>query len=276
MLDIYLTKTAQLADVVLPGSASWCESDGTVTNSERRVQRVRKALDPPGNARDDIDILLDIAARLGHHWHYDDHEQIWDELRRLSPMHAGMSWPRLDELGGIQWPCYSEDRLEPSYLHGRLWADDPAERGRLAPFSVVHDDPPVEALDDEYPLRLTTGRRLDSYNTGVQSGGFRSPNRVGETIDISPEDASLGCASSMVSAVAIVVAARRHRGARPHRPGAAAGAGVHDDALPRRDRRQHHHDRRHRPEGRHRRVQGLRGPDRQAIHADVALAAAGD
>lgn len=187
--DIYLTKTAQLADVVLPGSASWCESNGTVTNSERRVQRVRQALDPPGNARDDIQILLDIARHLGHDWRYDSHEDIWDELRRLSPMHAGMKWSRLDEFGGIQWPCFTEDTLEPPFLHGRLWADDPAERGRAAPFSVVIDDPPVEALTDAYPLRLTTGRRLDSYNTGVQSGGYKSPNRRGETIDISPEDA---------------------------------------------------------------------------------------
>lgn len=199
VLDIYLTKTAELADVVLPGSASWCESDGTVTNSERRVQRVRKAVDPPGEARDDIDILLALAARLGHDWRYDDHEQIWNELRRLSPMHAGMSWRRLDELGGIQWPCYSEDTLEPPYLHGRLWADDPAERGRPAPFSVVVDEPPVEGLDDDYPLRLTTGRRLDSYNTGVQSGGYRSPNRLGETLDVSPEDAeALGIADGEI------------------------------------------------------------------------------
>ena len=189
VLDIYLTKTAELADVVLPGSASWCESDGTVTNSERRVQRVRKALDPPGEARDDIDILLDLAARLGSEWQYDDHEQIWDELRRLSPMHTGMSWSRLDELGGIQWPCPSDDSIEPPFLHGRLWADDPAALGRPAPFSVVHDSPPVESLSNDFPLRLTTGRRLDSYNTGVQSGGYRSPNRLGETIDISPEDA---------------------------------------------------------------------------------------
>ena len=189
VLDIHLTKTAQLADVVLPGSASWCESNGTVTNSERRVQRVRKALEPPGEARDDISILLDIAARLGHDWCYDDHEQIWDELRRLSPMHAGMSWSRLEELGGIQWPCFTEDTLEPPYLHSRLWAEDPADRGRLAPFSVVVDDPPVEQLSDDFPLRLTTGRRLDSYNTGVQSGGFDSPIRLGETIDVSPEDA---------------------------------------------------------------------------------------
>ena len=93
VLDIYLTKTAQLADVVLPGSASWCEADGTVTNSERRVQRVRKAIDPPGDAHDDIRILLDVAARLGHHWHYDSHEDVWNELRSLSPMHAGMRPP---------------------------------------------------------------------------------------------------------------------------------------------------------------------------------------
>ena len=199
VVDIYRTRTAELADVVLPGSASWCESDGTVTNSERRVQRVRKALDPPGAARDDIDILLDLAGRLGHRWRYADHEEIWNELRGLSPMHAGMSWARLDELGGIQWPCYSDDTLEPPYLHGRLWADDPAERGRAAPFSVVEHDPPVDQLDDEYPLRLTTGRRLDSYNTGVQSGGFRSPGRLGETVDVSPGDAArLGVADGEI------------------------------------------------------------------------------
>jgi len=190
VLDIHLTKTAELADVVLPGSASWCESEGTVTNSERRVQRVRKALDPPGDARDDIEILLEIARLLGHDWSYASHEEIWDELRRLSPMHAGMSWTRLEELGGIQWPCPSEETLEPPFLHGRLWAENPGERGRRAPFSVVLDAPPAEPLMDEYPLRLTTGRRLDSYNTGVQSSGFQSPNRLGETVDVSPEDAT--------------------------------------------------------------------------------------
>jgi predicted molibdopterin-dependent oxidoreductase YjgC len=191
VLDIHRTKTAELADVVLPGSASWCESDGTVTNSERRVQRVRKALDPPGAARDDIDILLDLGRRLGHDWQYDTHEDIWNELRRLSPMHAGMSWERLETLGGIQWPCFTDDTLEPPFLHGRLWADDPAERGRPAPFSVVAHEPPAEPTTEAFPLRLTTGRRLDSYNTGVQSGGYRSPNRVGETIDVSPADARL-------------------------------------------------------------------------------------
>lgn len=231
VLDIHLTKTAELADVVLPGSASWCESNGTVTNSERRVQRVRKALDPPGEARDDVWILLALAARLGHEWRYGDdaddasgpdHEQVWDELRRLSPMHAGMSWARLGELGGIQWPCFSEDTLEPPYLHGRLWAEDPAARGRPAPFSVVIDEPPVEALDAEYPLRLTTGRRLDSYNTGVQSGGYRSPSRLGETIDVSPEDADrLGVTTGEV----VRVSSRRGTVEAPVRldPGLRAG-----------------------------------------------------
>jgi predicted molibdopterin-dependent oxidoreductase YjgC len=192
--DIFLTKTAQLATVVLPGSASWCESEGTVTNSERRVQRCRKALDPPAGARDDIEIILDICRRLGKEFHYGEGprqiaESVWNEIRSLSPMHAGMSYQRIEDLGGIQWPCPSETELEPSYLHHRLWADDPADRGHLAPFSVVIDDPPVDTLSDEFPLRLTTGRRLDSYNTGVQSGGFQSPLRWGESIDVSPEDA---------------------------------------------------------------------------------------
>jgi formate dehydrogenase major subunit len=187
--DIFLTKTAELADVVLPGSASWCEADGTVTNSERRVQRVRKAITPPGNAHDDIQILLDLAALMGHTWKYESSEQVWNELRSLSPMHFGMTYSRLADLGGIQWPCFSEDALEPSYLHGRLWAEKLEDRGRLAPFSVVIDSPPVEETTPEFPLRLTTGRRLDSYNTGVQSGGFESPLRMAETVDLSPEDA---------------------------------------------------------------------------------------
>jgi predicted molibdopterin-dependent oxidoreductase YjgC len=188
--DIFLTKTGQLADVVLPASAAWCEGEGTVTNSERRVQRVRKALEPPDGARDDIEIILDIARRLGRDWHYGNAEAAWEELRTLSPMHAGMSYPRLEELGGIQWPCPSNDSLEPSYLHGRLWADDPGRRGRRAPFSVVSHELPVDELNEEYPIRLTTGRLLDSYNTGVQSGGFRSPLRRVPTLDLSPEDAA--------------------------------------------------------------------------------------
>ncbi len=195
--DIFLTKTAQLAHVVLPAAASWCETEGTFVNSERRVQRVRKALEPPEGARNDIDIMCAIAARLGHDLGYRgaDAERIWDEVRSLASLFAGMSYRRLEELGGIQWPCFSEDRLEPPYLHGRLWEDDPAKRGTPAWFQVTLHRPPADALSEEYPIRLTTGRRLDSYNTGVQSRGFASPLRLAECIDLSPEDAAqLGAA----------------------------------------------------------------------------------
>ena len=185
--DMLFTKTAELADILLPATASWCEAEGSVTSSERRVQRVRKALDPPGQARDDIWILSELAARLGFDWGHPGSEQAWDELRALSPMHRGMAWGRLEELGGIQWPCPSEDHPGSPFLHARLWAD-PLE-GPPAPFSVVEHDPPVEALDAEFPIRLTTGRRLESYNTGVQSGLYRSPLHRGESIDLSPEDA---------------------------------------------------------------------------------------
>jgi len=185
--DIFLTKTGELADVVFPASASWCESEGTVTSSERRVQRCRKALAPPGEARDDVTILCDLARRLGHDWPPYTPQQVWDECRSLSPWHAGMSYARLEQLGGLQWPCYDDDHPGEQFLHARLW-EEPL-RGERAAFAVVEHDPPVEALDDAYPIRLTTGRRLDSFNTGVQSGGYSSPMRRGETLDISREDA---------------------------------------------------------------------------------------
>lgn len=187
--DIFLTKTGELADVVFPASASWCESEGTVTSSERRVQRCRKALETPGEARDDVAIFCELARRLGSDWPDYTPEQAWDECRALSPWHAGMSYARLEALGGIPWPCYDEQHPGERFLHARLW-ENPI-RGEPAPFAVVAHDPPVEALDDEYPLRLTTGRRLDSFNTGVQTGGYASPLRHGETLDISPQDAAL-------------------------------------------------------------------------------------
>ncbi|GGO36523.1 molybdopterin oxidoreductase family protein [Streptomyces lasiicapitis] len=187
--DIFLTRTAELADVVLPATAAWAETDGTTTNSERRVQRVRAALAPPGEAREDIDIICEVAARLGHDWKFADAETVWNELRSLSPDHFGMTYDRLEEHHGLQWPCPDTERLPSSFLHGRLWETDPALRGRRAPFGLVKDDPPVDLTDESFPLRLTTGRRLDSYNTGVQSGSFASPLRRGEYVELCPEDA---------------------------------------------------------------------------------------
>jgi formate dehydrogenase major subunit len=185
--DLFLTKTAELADVVLPASAAWAEAEGTVTNSERRVQRVRKALDPPGDARDDLWIIYELARRMGYDPGSDAAEDVWNEVRSLSPAHAGMTYERLEELGGIQWPCYDEEHPGELFLHSRLW-EDPLP-GRRVPFLPTEHDPPVDKLTDEYPIRLTTGRRLDSYNTGVQTAGYTSPLRRGESLDISPEDA---------------------------------------------------------------------------------------
>ena len=187
--DIFMTRTAEMADVVLPAANSAFESEGTVTNSERRVQRVRKALDPPGRAQDDVWIIAQLAKRLGIDWGDLTPFDAWEELRTLSPMHAGMSWQRLDDLGGIQWPCPSEDHPGTKFLHARLWEEDPEKRGPAAPFSVTPFEPPVDELTEEFPLRLTTGRRLDSYNTGVQTSGYTSPLRRGESIDVSQSDA---------------------------------------------------------------------------------------
>ena len=184
--DIFLTQTAELAHVVLPAAAGWAESEGTVTNSERRVQRVRRALEPPAGARDDIEIICDLARRLGFDWGHPTAEEVWDECRSLSPMHAGMAYSRLDEMGGIQWPCPDESHPGTQFLHARLWKN-PVE-GRRAPFHAVENDPPVDKLTKEFPIRLTTGRRLDSFNTGVQTGEYTSPLRRGEELCIAPED----------------------------------------------------------------------------------------
>jgi predicted molibdopterin-dependent oxidoreductase YjgC len=184
--DLFYTRTAELADVVLPAAAGVLETDGTVTSSERRVQRIRRTVAPPDGVRDDVAIIFDLARRLGHDWGTPDAESIWNELRTLSPMHAGMSYRRLDEMGGIQWPCYDESHPGEMFLHGRLW-NEPLI-GPRAPFHIVEFEPPVDRLDEAYPIRLTTGRRLDDYNTGVQTRHYSSPLRREESLQLSPED----------------------------------------------------------------------------------------
>lgn len=217
--DIFLTKTAQFADVVLPASASWAETDGTVTSSERRTQRVRKALEPPGQAKADIEILPLLAQRMGFEWQVRSAEEVWEEIRSVSPMHAGMSYARLEESGGIQWPCPTEDHPGTLFLHGWLW-EDPLPR-KPAPFTPTEFAPPLEELTDEYPMRLTTGRRLESYNTGVQSDGYSSPKRLGGVIELAPED---GVAYGLAEGQTVRITSRRgsieapvrfHRSLRP-------------------------------------------------------------
>ncbi|MCC6930543.1 MAG: molybdopterin-dependent oxidoreductase [Gemmatimonadaceae bacterium] len=219
--EIVLTRTAQLADVVLPAAATWCEGEGTVTNSERRVQRVRKAAQAPEGARDELWILSELARRMGHDWATPTANEVWDEVRRLAPAFVGgMTYERLESLGGIRWPCVDESDPGATFLHGRLW--QVPRVGRAAPFSVVHHSPPFEERDADYPLLLTTGRRLESYNTGVQTTAYDSPLHTGETLDLSPEDAALlGIATGDMVRVtsrrgSVVAPARIDEGLREH------------------------------------------------------------
>ena len=175
--DIFLTRTAEMADVVFPASVGWAESDGTVTSSERRVQRVRPAVKSIGSTKDDLDIIVGLADRLGANWPARRPEQVWDEIRAL-----------LDNGPGLQWPCPSTEHPGTEYLHGWLWEKD-LEGHQAAPFSVTVHEGPKEHLNPEYPLRLTTGRVLDSFNTGVQSRNYPSPIRTGQTIDLNAIDA---------------------------------------------------------------------------------------
>jgi len=184
-----MTKTAEYAHVVLPAAATWCEGEGTVTNSERRVQRVRKVTDPPAGARDELWILSEIARRLGHDWATPTAEEVWNEFRVVAPQFAGGMSYAARIIGrytvAVSRPSRIRARHSSTAASGRF-----PRRGRAAPFSVVDHDPPVEQADDDYPFVLTTGRRLESYNTGVQTSGYASPLHNGGTLDISPEDAA--------------------------------------------------------------------------------------
>ena len=196
--EIFLTRTAELAHVVLPAAATWCEGEGTVTNSERRVQRCRKATEPPeGRARRTLDHLADREAP-GHDWGTPTAEDVWNEFRAVAPEFAGgMSYKRLDEHDGLQWPCPDESHPG-SHVPARAAVGSAARRNGGA---VLRREArsTVEKADAEYPLILTTGRRLEPYNTGVQTSGYDSPLHWGESLDISPEDASrLGIADCAI------------------------------------------------------------------------------
>ena len=178
-----------MADVVFPSAASWCEAEGTVTNSERRVQRVRKALDPPGEARDDIWILAELARRLGHDWPEPVAEEVWDELRSLSPMHAGMSYARLEEHGGLQWPCPDEEHPGSPFLHERLWAgaarrparavlasSRPAARSRRSTPSTRSGSRPAAGSSRTTPARRRTATARRSTAASRSTSRPRTPS----------------------------------------------------------------------------------------------------
>lgn len=181
--DIFLTETARLADVVLPAT-TFAEKEGTFTNTERRVQMVRQAIKPVGNSRPDWWIIAEIGRRLGVDMEYDKPEQIFDEMRMLTPSYRGMTYARLNE-HGLQWPCPSEDHPGTPILHV-----DGFIRGK-GRFAVVEQIEPAETADEEYPLLLSTGRRLVHYHTGTMSR--RSPAldmlMPSDFLEMNPEDA---------------------------------------------------------------------------------------
>ncbi len=186
--DIFLTETAAYADVVLP-AACYAEKDGTFTNTERRVQRVRKAVEPPGSARPDADIISDLATRMGYAMHYDSAADVFDEIRALTPSYAGMTYGRVDTCG-LQWPCPELDHPGTPFLHEETF---PRGRGRLM---GVEYEAPAELVNDEYPVLLTTGRMLYQYNISTRQSAILEGLAPCELTEISPEDArALGIAS---------------------------------------------------------------------------------
>ena len=159
--DIFLTETAQLADVVLP-AVTFAEKEGTFSNTERRVARVRQAIPPLAGTRQDWQIIAEISGRMGYPMNYKNPEEIFEEVRKVTPSYAGLTYRRLD-MGGIQWPCPTEDHPGTVFLHKDKFA-----RGLGAFFAIEHKDP-AEMPDPEYPLYLTTGRLLYHYHTGTMS-----------------------------------------------------------------------------------------------------------
>jgi len=182
--DIFPTETTRFAHVILP-SAAWCESDGTFTNSERRVNRVRKIKEAPGLAQPGWWILKEIAQRMGHEWQSDSAQEIWDEeISMLAPSFGGIKYARLEH-DGLQWPCPSSDHPGTKFLH----KDGKFTRGQGL-FKGIEWTPPAELADKEYPFVLSTGRRLFHYHTRTQTGRAGLDQMLSEeTADISPIDA---------------------------------------------------------------------------------------
>jgi formate dehydrogenase alpha subunit len=182
--DIFLTETAKLADVVLP-AASFAEDDGTFTNTERRVQRVRKIIDPVGESRPNWKILCQIAEKMGvSGFDFQNASEIMQEIARLTPSFGGISFERLDACG-IQWPCPTSDHPGTMILHMSRFA---CGLGRFTPLKYR---PPAEWADDEYPFVLTTGRSLYHYHTGTMTRKVKGLNIIEpeDTVKINPVDA---------------------------------------------------------------------------------------
>ncbi len=185
MQDIFPNETMQFADVVFP-AACFAEKDGVFTNSDRRVQRVRKAVEPPGVARPDWEILCDLARAVGYPMpHYQHSKEIYAEMAALSPNFVGINHERIEVEGGLQWPCTNLEHPGTETLHG----DGPL-KGK-ATFQGVSYRPSAELADNEYPLVLSTGRTLYHYNVATQTRRDAGPvmKQPENFVEIHPRDA---------------------------------------------------------------------------------------
>ncbi len=181
--DIFLTETAEIADVVLP-AACYAEKDGTFANTERRVQRVRKAVEPPGQAWDDWKIICEIANRMGYPMTYENSRQIMEEISRVTPSYAGITYDRI-EYEGIHWPCPTAEHPGTPILHREQFTSGKGV------FNGIEYIPPAESADDEYPMYLTTGRLLYQYHTGTMTMKTEGLNEIAPEcfVEISSRDA---------------------------------------------------------------------------------------
>ncbi|MDG2124848.1 MAG: molybdopterin-dependent oxidoreductase, partial [Verrucomicrobiales bacterium] len=185
VIDIFLTETAQLADVVFPATA-WGETDGVQTNTERRVQRLRAAVPPVGEAKPDWWIVAQIAKRMGTPgFEFTGAKEVFNELCSLSPIYNGLDWERIDN-SEYQWPVPDKDHPGTPRLHEKEFKNG---RGQ---FKVIGYRDPAEVINDDYPVWLTTGRRLEAYHSRTQTGRsagieYLLPN---ETLEIHPDDAA--------------------------------------------------------------------------------------
>ncbi|MCS1411542.1 MAG: Formate dehydrogenase H [Verrucomicrobia subdivision 3 bacterium] len=184
VIDIFLTETAALADVVLPATA-WAETDGVCTNTERRVQRLRAAVPPAGSSRPDWWIISQISQRLGFQgFNFRSPQEVFNELCSLSPIYAGLDWERIDK-GKYHWPVPDKDHPGTPILH-----EGEFKNGRGI-FRVINYRDPAETISDEFPVWLTTGRRLQAYHTRTQTGRAQGIDYLlaEESLEVHPEDA---------------------------------------------------------------------------------------
>lgn len=192
--DIFLTETAELADVVLP-SRSWGEVEGTFTNTERKVQRVRQAVDAHPETKEDWQILCELSTRMGYPMNYNSSEEIWNEVRTLAwEMYGGMSYARLEREYCLHYPCPDENHPGTLIMHQGFHNKMEYGKRIKATFVPVDFTPPLELPDREYPFVLTTGRRYESYNTHSQTKHYAPGvklKQTEETVDIHPDDAKM-------------------------------------------------------------------------------------